>query len=208
MSSTCAPAARRRSSASSNRARTSSSSRSQKYWRGTASRRPCIGIGAGGVGAGIAEQRVIDEPTRRRRSAASGPTWSSVRDSGTTPSVDTSPNDGFRPTMPQAAAGMRIEPPVSVPIVASAMPAATLAADPPLDPPGDRVGSCGLRAGAERGVLVRRAERELVQVGLADERPRRPGAGARSPARRARRRAPRARATPPWSARRGCRADP
>jgi hypothetical protein len=43
--------------------------------------------------------------------------------------------------MPQAAAGMRIDPPVHVPSVASAMPAATLAADPPLDPPGDRNGS-------------------------------------------------------------------
>ena len=42
---------------------------------------------------------------------------------------------------------MRIDPPVSVPIVASAMPAATLAADPPLEPPGDRLTSWGLRAG-------------------------------------------------------------
>ena len=58
--------------------------------------------------------------------------------------------------MPQAAAGIRIEPPVSVPMDASAMPATTLAADPPLDPPGDRVGSCGLRAGpkAESSFVV------------------------------------------------------
>ena len=58
--------------------------------------------------------------------------------------------------MPQAAAGMRIEPPVSVPSVASAMPAATLTADPPLEPPGDRDGSCGLRAGpnAESSLVV------------------------------------------------------
>ena len=49
--------------------------------------------------------------------------------------------------MPQAAAGMRIDPPVSVPTVASAIPAATLAADPPLEPPGDRLGSCGFLAG-------------------------------------------------------------
>src|SRR5947207_5751634 len=74
---------------------------------------------------------------------ASGPTWSSVLDSGTTPSVDTSPYDGFRPTTPHAAAGMRIDPPVSLPIDAQAMPAATLTADPPLDPPGDRAGSVG-----------------------------------------------------------------
>ena len=71
--------------------------------------------------------------------------------------------------MPQAAAGIRIEPPVSVPIVASAMPAATLTADPPLDPPGDRDGRRRVARRTERRVLVRRAEGELVQVGLADE---------------------------------------
>jgi hypothetical protein len=51
---------------------------------------------------------------------------------------------------------MRIDPPVSVPIVASAMPVATLMADPPLEPPGERAGSCGLRAGpkAESSFVV------------------------------------------------------
>ena len=49
--------------------------------------------------------------------------------------------------MPHAAAGMRIDPPVSVPTVPSDMPDATAAADPPLDPPGERDGSCGLRTG-------------------------------------------------------------
>jgi hypothetical protein len=71
-------------------------------------------------------------------------------------SVETSPYDGFSPTMPQAAAGMRIDPPVHVPSVASAIPAATLAADPPLEPPGERDGSRGLRAGpnAESSFVV------------------------------------------------------
>jgi len=46
-----------------------------------------------------------------------------------------SPRVGFRPTRPQAAAGMRIDPPVSVPIEAKHMPSATDAADPPDDPP-------------------------------------------------------------------------
>src|SRR5437763_17179080 len=77
---------------------------------------------------------------------ASGPTWSSVRDNGTTPSVDTSPHVGLRPTVPQAAAGIRIDPPVSLPTDTMAMPVATLMADPPLDPPGDRDGSWGFRA--------------------------------------------------------------
>ena len=71
-------------------------------------------------------------------------------------SVESRRSVGFSPTMPQAAAGIRIDPPVSVPSVASAMPAATLAAEPPLDPPGERVGSCGLRAGpnAESSFVV------------------------------------------------------
>jgi hypothetical protein len=51
------------------------------------------------------------------------------------------------PTTPQRAAGWRIEPPVSDPNVSGANPAATAAALPPDDPPGTRVGSCGLRVG-------------------------------------------------------------
>src|SRR5262245_14901750 len=47
--------------------------------------------------------------------------------------------------MPQAAAGTRIEPPVSVPIVAIAIPVPTDTADPPLDPPALRDVSIGLR---------------------------------------------------------------
>src|SRR5262245_50101789 len=82
-----------------------------------------------------------------------------VRDNGTQPSVDTSPSVGLRPTTPQAAAGIRIDPPVSVPIVASPIPAARLAPDPPLEPPGDRDGSWGLRAGpnAESSFVVPKA---------------------------------------------------
>src|SRR3954452_13061577 len=40
-----------------------------------------------------------------------------------------------------------MEPPVSEPRARSAKPAATAAALPPLEPPGTRVGSCGLRVG-------------------------------------------------------------
>ena len=40
------------------------------------------------------------------------------------------------PTMPQKAAGWRIEPPVSVPVAPSAQRAATAAAEPPDEPPG------------------------------------------------------------------------
>src|SRR5580704_11498039 len=40
------------------------------------------------------------------------------------------------PTMPQKPAGWRIEPPVSVPVAASAARDATAAAEPPDEPPG------------------------------------------------------------------------
>ena len=45
------------------------------------------------------------------------------------------------------AAGWRIEPPVSVPSASGAMPAATAADEPPLEPPGTRAGSHGLCVG-------------------------------------------------------------
>jgi hypothetical protein len=54
---------------------------------------------------------------------------------------------GSTPTTPQNAAGWRIDPPVSEPSDATAKPAATAAADPPLDPPGTRSNARGLRTG-------------------------------------------------------------
>ena len=51
------------------------------------------------------------------------------------------------PTTPLSAAGWRIEPPVSEPRPTAAKPAATAAADPPLEPPGTRSGRRGLRVG-------------------------------------------------------------
>src|SRR6476646_4211270 len=51
------------------------------------------------------------------------------------------------PTTPQNDAGWRMEPPVSEPSVATAVPAATAAAEPPLEPPGTRARSRGLRTG-------------------------------------------------------------
>jgi hypothetical protein len=57
------------------------------------------------------------------------------------------PRPGYRPTVgrkpvtPQSAAGSRTEAPVSVPMAAGTMRAATAAADPPLLPPGIMRGS-------------------------------------------------------------------
>src|SRR4051812_5273838 len=75
---------------------------------------------------------------------AIGPAWSKLGASGQQPSSDTSPWVGLKPTVPVQAAGMRTEPPLSVPIAASARPAASAAALPPLDPPGVRSGAIGL----------------------------------------------------------------
>jgi hypothetical protein len=79
--------------------------------------------------------------------AANGPIWSSDDANATSPYRDTSPYVGFTPTTPHSAAGCRIEPPVSEPNANGANPAATAAAEPPLEPPGTRDGSCGLRVG-------------------------------------------------------------
>ena len=54
------------------------------------------------------------------------------------------------PTKPQHAAGIRIEPPPSLPCATGTIPAATAAADPPEEPPGVRCRSHGLRVGPNR----------------------------------------------------------
>src|SRR5207247_6812312 len=51
------------------------------------------------------------------------------------------------PTRPVKAAGMRVDPPPSLAVQNGTIPAATAAADPPLEPPGVRIGSHGLRVG-------------------------------------------------------------
>src|SRR5262245_28353492 len=53
------------------------------------------------------------------------------------------PYEGLCPKIPANEAGMRIEPPPSVPMAIGARPAATAAEAPPLDPPGVRSGRHG-----------------------------------------------------------------
>jgi hypothetical protein len=65
-----------------------------------------------------------------------GPAWSIDQERGSPPNLLTRPNVGFKPTIPQQAAGCRMDAPVSLPRAAIARPAATAAAEPPLDPPG------------------------------------------------------------------------
>ena len=66
----------------------------------------------------------------------------------------TRPNEGFNPNTPLNDAGMRMDPPPSVPIVSGPRPAATAAAPPPDDPPGVFVGPHGLRVMPVSGLSV------------------------------------------------------
>ena len=61
---------------------------------------------------------------------ANGPIELRVVESGGAPSRGTRFCVGLNPTMPQSAAGMRTEPPVSVPIATTAAPSATETAAP------------------------------------------------------------------------------
>jgi hypothetical protein len=58
----------------------------------------------------------------------------------------------FSPTVPQYDAGIRIDPPVSLPIAMKTMSAATAAPDPPLEPPGIRSVLQGFRTGPKWGL--------------------------------------------------------
>jgi hypothetical protein len=69
--------------------------------------------------------------------------------------------------MPQKAAGIRVEPPVSDPKPAGVRRAAIAAPVPPLDPPGTRLMSYGFLA--KREVRRRYAHRHLVHVCLTQQ---------------------------------------
>src|SRR4051794_37885257 len=75
------------------------------------------------------------------------------------PVVGKSASDGFSPTVPQAAEGIRTDPPVSVPIDAKHIPSTRATADPPLDPPAHLCGSRGCRPArnADSPLVVRHA---------------------------------------------------
>src|SRR5271156_589451 len=78
---------------------------------------------------------------------ANGPILSSDEAKAISPYLDTRPYVGIMAGIPQQAPGCRIEPPVSVPRAATARPAATAAAEPPLEPPGTRSSATGFRTG-------------------------------------------------------------
>ena len=82
---------------------------------------------------------------------------------------ETRPRTGLRPTRPQQAAGIRVEPPPSLPWAIGTMPAATAAPEPPLEPPGVRFSVPGIAGRAEAARLGRREDPQLRQGRLADD---------------------------------------
>ena len=113
---------------------------------------PPVHSGAGGSGSAV----VAGSPLWGPLMAASIGHRSSTRPA-TTPGVSSEgaraapparlmrPNVGLTPATPQNAAGIRTEPPVSLATAAGTIPAATAAADPPLEPPGTLSRFHGLR---------------------------------------------------------------
>src|ERR1700722_2273001 len=85
---------------------------------------------------------------------ASGPLVDRPARSGLSGPAAIRPRLGLIPNSPHTLAGIRIEPPPSLPWAAGARPAATAAAAPPLDPPADRLRSQGVRAGGPTAVSV------------------------------------------------------
>ena len=119
------------------------------------------GLGTPAVGAG---HRVGAGERSRRSSAPSGLRGRGSSESGTTPASETSPRVGLIAEVPQHAEGIRSEPAVSVPVAAGVMRAASAAAEPPLDPPGDRV-----EVPRAADLVGRPADRELVRVQVAEQ---------------------------------------
>src|SRR6218665_1266758 len=70
--------------------------------------------------------------------------------------IGTTPRDGLSPNRPQQAAGMRMEPPPSLPCAIGTMPAATAAAAPPLEPPAGPSGGAPATRGFGRGAAIAR----------------------------------------------------
>ena len=97
-------------------------------------------IASAGSGPTVASSMIARSVTVR----ASGPATSCVSESGITPVRLDRPRVARRPTRFWLAAGMRIDPHVSLPMPAAAKLAATAAPVPPLEPPGTRAQVVGI----------------------------------------------------------------
>src|SRR5690606_5385505 len=114
-----------------------------------------------GAGAASASSSAAASTTVR----ASGPLVGRPNPPKPNGPVATTPRLGLKPTTPQIEAGMRIEPPPSLPWAAATSPAATAAAAPPLEPPAVHPGRHGLRVGGPSAVSQYREQpNSLVAV--------------------------------------------
>src|SRR5450432_1262152 len=99
--------------------------------------------GSPGIGTAVASSQAAASRTVR----VSGPCQARPLTSPATGPLLTRPRLTFNPTRPHTLAGMRTEPPPSLPWANGARPAATAAPAPPLEPPADFDRSHGVRAG-------------------------------------------------------------
>src|SRR3954452_20196696 len=117
-----------------------------KHSISTAARRPNRNALAGPAPAEAADGRLYgssaSKPSMMPRIASPSvtllqkiETQSIVGQFGTSPRDDTSPTVGLMPTTSLKPAGIRPEPPVSVPSANTTCPAATATAEPELEPP-------------------------------------------------------------------------
>src|SRR3954454_105003 len=88
-------------------------------------------VGSRGSGPAMIDRMIAQSSAVR----ASGPTVSSVNESGMQLARLTRPFVGLKPLTPQKCAGMRIEPPVSEPSAAGTSRAATAEPEPEEEPP-------------------------------------------------------------------------
>ena len=123
-------------------------------------------------------------PRRRRRRARAGRACRGWSRAATAPSIGIAPSLVLSPTRPLNDAGIRTEPPVSLPTPAAAQPRATATAVPLDDPPGTRDAIDGVARRPGVRVEPEAREGELRHGRSCRGRPRRPRRAARRPARR------------------------
>src|SRR5579862_3397470 len=114
---------------------------------------------AGGKARSCAASPSTERPASTRSTSAQhatpgamAPIESSVVERGNAPFAGTRDAVGLKPVRPQNAAGMRNEPPVSLPRPAAAMPNATDIAAPDDEPPATRASPFLPSVHGERGV--------------------------------------------------------
>src|SRR5207247_11432770 len=127
---------------------------------------PPVESRAGGTGSGLAgcgsvmiargsfHARALRKSPRSLTVRAIGPSRLNVDQPSTVGHVGTRPVEGRMPATPQKLAGLRSEPPISVPSAIGTMPQASATAPPPVLPPHVFVRSYGLRVEPNTGLKV------------------------------------------------------